>query len=261
MDLSDIKSAILGQLSGKTGIDSLKIQNHIYGCFIIMEDIAQQKVAFLNNLISNGKYMFDLDKQFSEIGVRYGFIMDTKLIFYDSNQDYKNTWIKYFNDLHSSHNIEQADSIEDAIIEVIQKCVPADEAFFINSLETGALKQEWIDKVIRLLQPTMGMPADENSVNQQVMIQEDKVQSETALTAPGFEAEQGQEQDAPSGVGGSPGTDVIPPDNSAISHAITEKPMKSRRTGTVTATTRRSYKMNINNPTKKILARTRRHRK
>lgn len=249
MDLSDIKSAVFEQISGKTGIDSLKIQNHIYGCFIIMEDIAQQKVAFLNNIISNGKFIFDLDKQFSEIGVRYGFIMDTKLIFCDSDTVYKNTWIKYFNELHASHNIEQADAVEDAVIEVIQSVIQAEEAFFINSLETGALKQEWIDKVIRLLQPTVSMSVSAVATDTQIAMaastkapvvqEQQKVQDRTTieqLTA-----------------------ETPPPDNSAISHAITEKPLKSRRGAT--ALTRRSYKMNVNNSIKKILARTRRNRK
>ena len=55
------------------------VQNHLYGCFIIMEDIAQHKVNVDGTIISTPKFTFDLDKQFSEIGLRYGFAMDTKL--------------------------------------------------------------------------------------------------------------------------------------------------------------------------------------
>jgi hypothetical protein len=151
MDLTNIKSVVTSELLEKNSLTSLKIQNHIYGCFLIMEDIAQKKVDFMNNIITGQKFILDLDKQFSEIGIRYGFVLDTKLTLDTFDKSYKDTWLKYFNDIDVESNIEQVDAIEDCLIEVIQKTVSADNAFFISALETGSLPHEWINKVITLL--------------------------------------------------------------------------------------------------------------
>jgi hypothetical protein len=153
MDLSKIKSAVLNQLTNINGLYSLKIQNHIYGCFIVMEDIAQSVVDLSGTIISNEKYTFDLDKQFSEIGLRYGFAMDSKLILDTFNPEYKETWLQYFNDIDLAKDIEESDKIEDAIIEIVQKNTNKQEAFFIQALETGSLPQEWIEKVFNIINP------------------------------------------------------------------------------------------------------------
>ena len=61
----DIQSTVLNQLNTTDCLYSLMIQNHLYGCFIIMEDIAQHKVNVDGTVISTPKFTFDLDKQFS----------------------------------------------------------------------------------------------------------------------------------------------------------------------------------------------------
>ena len=48
MDVTALKNAVEQQLSG-SGLYSLQLQNHIYGCFIIMEDIAQKTVELSDN--------------------------------------------------------------------------------------------------------------------------------------------------------------------------------------------------------------------
>ncbi len=158
MDLTKIKTAIINQLSNLSGIESLKVQNHIYGCFIIMEDIAEPKVDVSGTIISTPKFIFDFDKQFDEIGIRYGFIMDTKLILDSFNQEYKNVWIEYFKSIDLTQDIKEVDKIEDCLIETIQSITSAEDAFFINSLETGSLSHEWLDKVINLLNPKKILP-------------------------------------------------------------------------------------------------------
>ena len=103
MELTNkIKSVIINQLNGASGLYSLKLQNHIYGCFIIMEDIAQKAVDVSGTLIRGEKFTFDFDKQFSEIGLRYGFVMDTKLLLGTFMPEYKETWISYFENIHVS---------------------------------------------------------------------------------------------------------------------------------------------------------------
>ena len=145
----DIKSAVLNQLNTDS-LYSLMIQNHLYGCFIIMEDIAQHKVNVDGTVISTPKFTFDLDKQFSEIGLRYGFAMDTKLALNTFNPEYKETWLRQFKDIDIAQNIEEVDKIEESLIEIIQT-IKSEDAFFISALETGTLPQEWIGKILNLL--------------------------------------------------------------------------------------------------------------
>ena len=148
----DIKSVILNQLHDTQSLYSLMIQNHIYGCFIIMEDIAQKKFERNGTILSTPTFKFDYDKQFSEIGIRYGFVMDTKLALTTFNAEYKEAWLTQFQDIHTSQNIEDVDKIEDSIIEIIYTIKPED-SFFKNALETGSLPQEWIEKILQLLNP------------------------------------------------------------------------------------------------------------
>jgi len=203
MDLAKIKSVVLNQLTNTNGLYSLKLQNHIYGCFIVMEDIAQHTIDISGTTLSTPKFTFDCDKQFNEIGLRYGFAMDTKLILDIFTPEYKATWLQYFKDIDIAQDINEVDKIEDCLIEVVQSLVKAEENFFISALETGSLPQEWIEKVLNLINPPL----------------EKEIEVE----------------------------------KTAISTAVTEKPIAKRRL----ATTRRIGQKSTSN--KKSLAKTRRH--
>ena len=152
----DIQSTVLNQLNTTDCLYSLMIQNHLYGCFIIMEDIAQHKVNVDGNVISTPKFTFDLDKQFSEIGLRYGFAMDTKLALNIFTPEYKDIWLTQFKQVNESRNIDEVDKIEECLHEVINTIKPED-AFFVSALETGTLPQEWIGKVLNLLHQDVEM--------------------------------------------------------------------------------------------------------
>ena len=203
MDLAKIKSAVLNQLTNTNGLYSLKLQNHIYGCFIVMEDIAQHTIDISGTTLSIPKFTFDCDKQFNEIGLRYGFAMDTKLILDTFTPEYKATWLQYFKDIDIAQDINEVDKIEDCLIEVVQSLVKTEENFFISALDTGSLPQEWIEKVLNLINPPL----------------EKEIEVE----------------------------------KTAISTAVTEKPLAKRRL----ATTRRVGQKSTSN--KKSLAKTRRH--
>ena len=176
MDLTKIKSTVLNQLTNTNGLYSLKLQNHIYGCFIIMEDLAQGGVNLSGTLLSTPKYSFDLDKQFSTIGVRYGFAMDTQLLLDTFSPEYHNTWIQYFKDIYSAKDIKDVDNIEDCLIEVIQSHVKSDEGFFVTACGGGSLPQEWIEKVLNLITPAAVIPEEEK------VLEKDEEVLETALT-------------------------------------------------------------------------------
>ena len=151
MESSKIEQIISNQISNTNGLYSLKLQNHIYGCFIIMEDIAQGVVDVSGTILTTPKFTFDFDSRFNEIGIRYGFALDTKLAFDEFNHDYKDIWIKTFKDIDIARDINEVDKIEDNLIAVIQNRVCAENAFFVSALETGLLPQEWVEKLLTLL--------------------------------------------------------------------------------------------------------------
>jgi hypothetical protein len=168
MDLSKIRSIVFNELTNRNGLHSLKLQNHIYGCFIIMEDIAQGMFDFSNNILSTPKYSFDLDKQFPEIGLRYGFAMDSNLALDTFNSEYKETWLECFNDINKLRDINQSDRIEDMIIELVQSTVKEEESFFIHALESGSLPQEWIEKVFLFIKTNNNIVSTEKEVEVEV---------------------------------------------------------------------------------------------
>jgi hypothetical protein len=153
MDITHLKNAIQQQLTSASGLSSLQLQNHIYGCFIIMEDIAQKTVELSEHQLVGPSYSFDVYQHFSEIGVRYGFVMDTKLIVESVSDAYRDAWLQTFKDLAMLQDVEYVDSTEECLIELIQKLIPAEESYFIKALDTGSLPQAWVQKVLTLLLP------------------------------------------------------------------------------------------------------------
>ena len=186
MDLTKIKSAIINQLTNTNGLYSLKLQNHIYGCFVIMEDIALNTVDVSGTILSKNHYNFDFDKQFDEIGLRYGFAMDNKLKLDVFSPEYKANWLTYFSDVDLEQDISKVDLIEDCIIELIEKIVKEEDGFFKNALQTGSLSTEWINKVIELLNPTPINPtvpssSPNDSVNKVTKIAHNKSENDKLL--------------------------------------------------------------------------------
>ena len=151
MDGAPLASVIREQLKGATGLGSLQLQNHIYGCFIIMEDIAQQTATLTGNQLVGSNVILSLDQDFDRIGLQFGFVMNSKLGLTSANADYQAAWCKVFRELSS---IEQVDALEDTMIEVIHETVSAEDAYFSHALETGSLPQEWLTKIVGLLNPS-----------------------------------------------------------------------------------------------------------
>ena len=165
MDITHLKNAIQQQLTNASSLASLQLQNHIYGCFIIMEDIAQKTVELVDRQLVGPSYSFDVYQHFSEIGVRYGFVMDTKLIVESVSDAYRDAWLQTFKDLAVLQDVEYVDSTEECVIDLIQQLISPEEAYFIKALDTGSLPQAWVQKVLTLLLP------------------EKKVEEEPAITA------------------------------------------------------------------------------
>lgn len=230
MDVTALKNAVQQQLSG-SGLYSLQLQNHIYGCFIIMEDIAQKTVELSDNKLVGPSYSFDMKERFSEIGIRYGFAMDTKLTLKDYPASYQEAWLQIFRDLSVLQDIEYVDATEERLIEIIQQQVKPEDAYFVQALGSGSLPQAWIDKVLSLLseKPVESVPT--------VAVASAEVPVAVASAVVPVE------------------TDNI--QHTGISRALTEKPIKSVKPKHLAVTRRRHVSESVTN---KHLSKTRRSR-
>ena len=135
-------------LSGIHGLPSLRLQNHLYGCYLLLEDIVQKNVTLTGTTVQRQQTTFDLNKQFAEIGLRYGFAMDTQLLLRPCPLDYQAAWVHVFTTLTS---LEEVDTLEEKVNEIIQELIPDDEGFFVHTAETGTLPPQWVDRALSLL--------------------------------------------------------------------------------------------------------------
>jgi hypothetical protein len=224
MELALIRDVTLKQLHCVTGLNSLKIQNHIYGCYVVMEDVSQGLMTVNAGKLTGSKISFDLESRFEEIGIRFGFLTDTKLILDTCLDEYKHAWLALFAELSESRSVVKSDAVEDAINEIIVREVKDEDAFFVNAIDTGMLPHEWLDKAISLLTG--------------------RALSPSAATAP---VSPTQEEE-------------VPVEDTAITHAHTEKAIVHAPKRKSFATTRR-HKESVATavPKKKWLNVTRRH--
>ena len=148
--MESLVAAIRALLPTVSGVASLRVQNHLYGCYLLLEDIVQNHVALCDTRITGPHISFDLHQHFSDIGLRYGFAMDSQLRWLKPPVDYKEAWIAVF---CNTKTVEEVDQIEESINHVIQELVPTEESFFVSTAETGELPRQWIEKALALLLP------------------------------------------------------------------------------------------------------------
>ena len=142
-----LSTAVRTALSNVRGLSSLRLQNHLYGCYLLLEDIVQKNVVVTGSIAKGAYFTLDLNKQFSEIGLRYGFAMDTQLLLTCSDE-YRDAWIHVFTTFST---LEEVDALEETLNEVIRLMVPAEDAFFASTAETGSLPTQWVDRALALL--------------------------------------------------------------------------------------------------------------
>lgn len=159
MDVQAIRQVCLTTATGVTGLRSLQFQNHLYGCFIVMEDIAQGTVELAGTVLRTPTFSFDLEARFDEIGLHYGFITDTQLRWGAEEEEYRRCWVEAFQATGREKKIETVDGMEDVLIELVTLHIPAESSFFSHALHTGVLPHEWIDKALALLSPSASASA------------------------------------------------------------------------------------------------------
>lgn len=183
--VENLASAVLTQLHDVRGLCSLQLQNHIYGCYILMQDIATSQVSHTGTTVTTDTHSFDYKKGFGEIGLRYGFLMDTKLELGTWLPRYESVWLDCFAALAASHDVNVVDTIEDAVNTLILRVIPKEDGFFRNAMEQeGTLTYEWVDKALQLLRGTSGgaASAGETETTHDKSSEDDVVPSNDALS-------------------------------------------------------------------------------
>jgi hypothetical protein len=158
MDTDKIKSVITEQLTELSDLTALKLENHIYGCYMIMQEIAEKDLSLSQSVLTKktqNEYRFNLDQQFSQIGLRFGFVMDSHLLLDSYLPSYKQLWLEIFNDISLTLDNDLVDTVEEVINECIVQLRPVDKSFFFFAAENGYLPQECMDRVIDLIHPSL----------------------------------------------------------------------------------------------------------
>lgn len=153
MDTTTLLSCIQRELSLRKGVSALAFQNHLYGCFIVMEDLAQGILDEVEGSLTGNSLYLNLDTQFGQIGIRYyGFVMDGKAVLDDAPDDYKEAWRVLFRGVRGAE-AETVDRVEDEVIAIMRE---AEDGYFLNALEhDGSLSADYVEKVVYLLHPEL----------------------------------------------------------------------------------------------------------
>lgn len=159
MDCTPLVSWIETLLPTFSEVESLAFQNHLYGCFILMEDIAQGILSYSNGTLSkiNGTFRLVANETFGEWGIRYyGFVMDGRTAWVSCPSAYQAVWMDLFQALSHLRSVEAGkavDAMEDSLITLLQRHLPADAFFFIALENEGSLPPDAVERVFRILAP------------------------------------------------------------------------------------------------------------
>jgi len=121
MDLSGIQEIILKEYTLSKG---LLFENHLYGCFTLLEKRLDMSACVL-------------DCSFNRIGLTHGFLKDERAI-YTGSQNYQTLW--------NTLLVSQPD-ISDAYVDALEDCVfdsmkDVSATYFVAVLDSGELPEE-----------------------------------------------------------------------------------------------------------------------
>ena len=116
---------------------------------MLLEDIVQKNVVCTGCILADSQ--FDLNARFGEIGLRYGFVMDTQLLL-SCSAEYQAAWIHAFT---TYSTLEESDALEDQINLILRDVVAPEDGFFLAVAEMGTLPPQWVDRALALLLPSV----------------------------------------------------------------------------------------------------------
>lgn len=123
--------SIRGELAGikkKSDFYRLCIQNHLYGCFVLMELRAESPMEHVG-----------WETNFEKLGIQYGF-MDDERLYCRLSDAYRGAWTNIIG--FAGIKQEDIDTIESGAFPVVQDAFKGGrDSFFENALDTGELDE------------------------------------------------------------------------------------------------------------------------
>jgi len=140
MDISGINNTLLSEYDNcETPALSIAFQNHLYGCFSIMEQHTE-----------NGSVLLDLSKDLSgtdqqtdswtTLGIEYGFLEDRRVVYTGSDR-YRTVMTPYLTQLLSQEIIDELES------RVFEELTQAGAKYFIAALEMSDLSGDLMAEI------------------------------------------------------------------------------------------------------------------
>jgi len=130
MDLSGIRALLINEYTASKG---LLFENHLYGCFTLLEQQIDSSVTAL-------------DCSFSHIGIQYGFLKDPRAVFTGS-EPYQSLWTPL---LTSQQTDTFVDELEDSLFDYMRDI---SSAYFAPALDTGELPEPLLKGALVVLTP------------------------------------------------------------------------------------------------------------
>ena len=130
MDLSGIRASLLNEYTTSKG---LLFENHLYGCFTLLEQQIDSSATAL-------------DCSFSHIGVQHGFLKDSRAV-YTGSESYQSLWIPL---LTSQQTDAFVDELEDSLFDYMRDI---SSAYFAPALDTGELPEPLLKEALVVLTP------------------------------------------------------------------------------------------------------------
>ena len=118
----------------------LRFQNHLYGCFAILEILGEDV----------SRNVFDTSFSFHTVGPMFGFSDDTRTEFSAWSTKYQNAWKHVWATLGSPSKLDDIDALERTVFNTVSDASDSFE-FFIYAVDNGGLSDELTDKAAKLL--------------------------------------------------------------------------------------------------------------
>jgi hypothetical protein len=157
MDSRALIASLQDAFRERKGVTSLILQNHLYGCFIVMEDLAQGILEITEGHLTGNALYLNLETQFGQMGVRYyGFTMDGKAVLEDCPVGYKEAWMGLFQEAAKGKDMSEVDRVEEEVLSALDSGVDNAERYFMNALEyEGNLSPDWVERALYMLHPEL----------------------------------------------------------------------------------------------------------
>ena len=130
MDLSGIRALLINEYTASKG---LLFENHLYGCFTLLEQQIDSSATAL-------------DCSFSHIGVQHGFLKDPRAV-YTGSEAYQSLWTPL---LTSQQTDAFVDELEDSLFDYMRDI---SSAYFAPALDTGELPEPLLKEALAALMP------------------------------------------------------------------------------------------------------------